>query len=138
MVSNSSSHINNNSRETLLNSTVHDHENNYANRNVDIATMCSFHSPKIWNVFTIWFALFVYLVTMIHSCTRTLYFSILETNINFVINMNISGSIRLIQWNCCGIRGKLPQLQIIANEVDIMCIQESNAMVTQQLLVERI
>jgi len=39
--------------------------------------------------------------------------------------MNISGDIRLIQWNCCGIRGKLPQLQVIAKDVDIMCIQES-------------
>jgi len=39
--------------------------------------------------------------------------------------MNILGDIRLIQWNCCGIRGKLPQLQAIAKVVDIMCIQES-------------
>jgi len=39
--------------------------------------------------------------------------------------MNISGDIRILQWNCCGIRGKIPQLQIIANDVDIMCIQET-------------
>jgi len=39
--------------------------------------------------------------------------------------MNISGDIRILQWNCCGIRSKLPQLQIIACEADIICIQES-------------
>jgi len=39
--------------------------------------------------------------------------------------MYISDCIRLIQWNCCGIRNKLPQLQHIASEVDIMCLQES-------------
>jgi len=39
--------------------------------------------------------------------------------------MNISGDIRILQWNCCDIRSKLPQLQIIACDADIMCIQES-------------
>jgi len=39
--------------------------------------------------------------------------------------MNFSENIRLIQWNCCGVKGKLPQLQFIAKKVDIMCIQES-------------
>jgi len=39
--------------------------------------------------------------------------------------MNISGDFRLMQWNCCGIRSKLPQMQAIANDLDIMCIQES-------------
>jgi len=39
--------------------------------------------------------------------------------------MYIPDCIRLIQWNCCGIRGKLSQLQQIASEVNIMCIQES-------------
>jgi len=38
--------------------------------------------------------------------------------------MYISDCICLIQWNCCGIRSKLPQLQHIASEVDIMCLQE--------------
>jgi len=39
--------------------------------------------------------------------------------------MHNTKEIRLIQWNCCGIRGKLPQLQQVSSEVDIMCIQES-------------
>jgi len=39
--------------------------------------------------------------------------------------MNISGDIRFMQWNCCGIKCKLPQLQSIAREVDVICIQES-------------
>jgi len=64
---------------------------------------------------------------MNHFHTRILYLPILEknNNNNSIFIMNISDNIRLIQWNCYGIRGKLPQLQIVANEVDIMCIQES-------------
>jgi len=39
--------------------------------------------------------------------------------------MNISDDIKILQWNCCGIRSKLPQLQYTVNNVDIMCIQET-------------
>jgi len=39
--------------------------------------------------------------------------------------MNFSDGIQIFQWNCCGVKGKLPQIQVFANEFDIMCIQES-------------
>jgi len=39
--------------------------------------------------------------------------------------MNISGDTRILHWNCCGIRSKLPQLQHIASNIDVICIQES-------------
>jgi len=39
--------------------------------------------------------------------------------------MNFSDGIQILQWNCRGIRGKLPQLQAFANEYDVMCIQVS-------------
>ncbi|KYN22581.1 hypothetical protein ALC57_05020, partial [Trachymyrmex cornetzi] len=31
----------------------------------------------------------------------------------------------ILQWNCCGARSKLPQLQAISKNYDIICIQES-------------
>jgi len=39
--------------------------------------------------------------------------------------MNLSDGIQILQWNCSGIRGKLPQLQAFANEYNVVCIQES-------------
>jgi len=39
--------------------------------------------------------------------------------------MSVSGDIRILQWNCFGIRSKIPQLQFIANNADIICVQES-------------
>jgi len=39
--------------------------------------------------------------------------------------MNLSDGIQILQWNCSGIRGKLPQLQAFANKYDVVCIQES-------------
>jgi len=85
--------------------------------------MHSYRFSKIWNLFSIWFVLFAYSAMMIRL--HIFRYSTLITNNNLTLTMYISGCIRLIQWNCCGIGGKLPQLQSIANEVDIMCIQES-------------
>jgi len=34
-------------------------------------------------------------------------------------------ALKLTQWNCCGIRGKLPQLQALAPSFDILCLQET-------------
>jgi len=39
--------------------------------------------------------------------------------------MAYSNALKLVQWNCRGIRGKLPQLQMLAPSLDILCIQES-------------
>jgi len=33
--------------------------------------------------------------------------------------------IKLVQWNCCGIRSKVPQLQAFAPFFDILCLQET-------------
>jgi len=32
-------------------------------------------------------------------------------------------NIRILQWNCCGIRGKLPHLQHISRQFDVFCLQ---------------
>lgn len=34
-------------------------------------------------------------------------------------------STRILQWNCCGIRGKLSQLQHLSKQFDILCIQDT-------------
>lgn len=34
-------------------------------------------------------------------------------------------NIRILQWNCCGIRGKLPYLQHIGQHYDILCMQDT-------------
>jgi len=39
--------------------------------------------------------------------------------------MVFSEGIRLLQWNCCGLRGKLPLLQTLLQNIDILCAQES-------------
>jgi len=39
--------------------------------------------------------------------------------------MVILEGIRLLQWNCCGLRGKLPLLQTLLHNIDILCAQES-------------
>jgi len=33
--------------------------------------------------------------------------------------------IKLVQWNCCGIRSKIPQLQAFAPSFDNLCLQET-------------
>jgi len=76
------------------------------------------------NLYLIWFVLFARLTMAIYRDTFSI-FPTLTSNNNLTYSMKISGCIRLIQWNCCGIRGKLPHLQSIANKFDIMCIQES-------------
>jgi len=51
--------------------------------------------------------------------------------------MNFSEYIRIIQWNCCSIREKLPQLQAISHSFDIICVQES-LLWEQPVLAKRI
>jgi len=53
----------------------------------------------------------------------SLYLTLIGNKLFYI--MNISDHTRMIQWNCCSIRGKLPQLQSITNEFDVMYIQES-------------
>jgi len=61
----------------------------------------------------------------------------MDGNNNFFYNKNVTGNIRLIQWNCCGARGKLPQLQLIAKDFDIMC-QDSGHIATSGSKVSKL
>jgi len=59
------------------------------------------------------------------SCKRSLFTFPRLNNYFVLLVMAQSNTLKLVQWNCCGIRGKLPQLQVLAPSLDIICIQES-------------
>lgn len=40
-------------------------------------------------------------------------------------NNKHTGNLKLTHWNCRGLRGKLPEIQYLANEFDILCLQET-------------
>ncbi|KYQ54663.1 hypothetical protein ALC60_06470 [Trachymyrmex zeteki] len=45
--------------------------------------------------------------------------------LTFTNNNRSPRSFNILQWYCCGVRNKLPQLQSICKNYDIICIQES-------------
>jgi len=67
-------------------------------------------------------------VLQIHSM-QVLYLHPALHRIQIINNLThimvIIDKLQLMQWNCCGIRGKLPYLQSVSQTCDILSIQES-------------
>lgn len=47
-----------------------------------------------------------------------------------------NNSLKILQWNCQGLRSKLPSLQFHAQDYDLICIQESLLQETNKLFLK--